>query len=117
MLQMLLNVDEPPHQIHSYTLLFSLFHYFLHIVDPPLCISALMRLHMTALAFISSDQSRLFDGHMIYDSHVFTSILSISNVRPPVVRPIMSPRTVQSGTFYSFASDEPYALSLVEICI
>ena len=26
--------DEPPHQICSYTLLFSLFHYFLYIVDP-----------------------------------------------------------------------------------
>ena len=28
--------DETPHQIHSYTLLFSLFLYFLYIVDPPL---------------------------------------------------------------------------------
>ena len=45
----------------------------------------------------------LFDGHMIYDSHVFTSILSISNVPPPVVGPIMSSRTARSGTFYNFA--------------
>ena len=28
--------DEPPHQIHSYTLLFSLFLHFLYIVNPPL---------------------------------------------------------------------------------
>ena len=28
--------DEPPHQIHSYTLLFLLFHYFLYIANPPL---------------------------------------------------------------------------------
>ena len=60
------------------------------------------RAHMTiALALL--DRSRLFDGHMTYDSHVFTSILSVSNVPPPAVRPIMSSRTARSGTFYSFA--------------
>ena len=48
------------------------------------------------------NRTRLFDGHMTYDSHVFTSILSVSNVPPPVVQPIMSSCTVQSGTFYSF---------------
>ena len=67
----------------------------------------------TTIALTSLDRSHLFDGHMIYDSHVFTSILSISNMCPPMVQPIMSPRTVWSGTFYSFASDEPYALFLV----
>ena len=40
---------------------------------------------------------------MTYDSHVVTSILSISNVPPPAVRPITSSRTARSGTFYSFA--------------
>ena len=55
--------------------------------------------------------------HIIYDSHGFTSILSISNMRPPVVQPIMSPHTVWSGTFYDFALNEPYALSLVAIHI
>ena len=34
----------------------------------------------TTIALASSDWSRLFDGHMTYDSHVFTSILSVSNV-------------------------------------
>ena len=32
--------DEPPHQIRSYTLLFSLFLHFPYIADPPLCTSA-----------------------------------------------------------------------------
>ena len=40
---------------------------------------------------------------MTYDSHVFTSILSVSNVPPPAVRPITRSRTTWSGTFYSFA--------------
>ena len=57
----------------------------------------------TTIALALSDRSRLFDGHMTYDSHVFTSILSVSNVPPPAVRPITSSRTVRSGTFYSFA--------------
>ena len=57
----------------------------------------------TTIALTLSDQSRLFDGHMTYDSHVFTSILSVSNVPPPAVRPITRSRTVRSGTFYSFA--------------
>ena len=42
-------VDEPPHQIRSYTLLFSLFLHFPYIADPPLRTSALTRLHVTAL--------------------------------------------------------------------
>ena len=33
--------DEPPHQIHSYTLLFLLFLRFLYIIDPPLHTSTL----------------------------------------------------------------------------
>ena len=57
----------------------------------------------TTIALALSDRSHLFDGHMTYNSHVFTSILSISNVPPPAVRPIMRSCTGQSGTFYSFA--------------
>ena len=97
------NGDEPPHQIHSYTLLFSLFLYFLYIINPPLC----------TLTACDHARTRLFDGHMIYDSHVFTSILSISNVCPSTVWPIMSPCTMRSGTYYNFTSDEPYACFLV----
>ena len=62
------HVDEPLHQIYSYTLLYLLFHYFLYIVDPPLHTPTPMRLHVITLA--SLDQSHLFDGHMFYDSHV-----------------------------------------------
>ena len=43
-------VDEPPHQICSYTLLFSLFLHFLYIVDPPLCTSTPTRPHALTLA-------------------------------------------------------------------
>ena len=93
--------DEPPHQIHSYTLLFSLFLHFPYIANPPLCTSAPTRPHAIALAL--ARQSRLFDGHMTYNSHVFTSILSISNVPPSAVQPITRSRTAWSGTFYSFA--------------
>ena len=62
------------------------------------------------IALAPLDRSRLFDGHMTYNSHVFTSILSVSNMPPPAVQPITSSRTVQSGTF-SIAS--PYAHILV----
>ena len=73
----------------------------IHPYAPPLrCDRARAR---TTIALALSDRSRLFDGHMTYDSHVFTSILSVSNVPPPAVRPIMRSRTARSGTFYSFA--------------
>ena len=65
--------------------------------------STTMHLCSNAIALALSDRSRLFNGHMTYDSHVFTSILSVSNMPPPAVQPITSSRTVQSGTFYSFA--------------
>ena len=68
----------------------------IHHYAPPL------RRDHTTIALAPSDQSHLFDGHMTYDSHVFTSILSVSNVPPPAVRPIMRSRTARSGTFYSF---------------
>ena len=57
----------------------------------------------TTIALTLSDWSRLFDGHMTHDSHVFTSILSVSNVPPPVVWPITRSHTMWSSTFYSFA--------------
>ena len=55
------------------------------------------------IALALSDWSHLLDGHMTYNSHVFTSILSVSNMPPPAVWPITSSRTARSGTFYSFA--------------
>ena len=56
----------------------------------------------TTITLASLDQSCLFDGHMTYNSHVFTSILSISNMPPSAVQPIMSSCTTWSGTFYNF---------------
>ena len=44
----------------------------------------------------------------------FISILSIPNVCPPMVWPIMNPRTTWSGTFYNFALDEAFAHFLVD---
>ena len=69
----------------------------IHHYAPPL------RCDCTTITLASLDQSCLFDGHMIYDSHVFTSILSISNVPPLAVWPITSSHTARSGTFYNFA--------------
>ena len=57
----------------------------------------------TTIALTPLDQSCLFDGYMTYNSHVFTSILSVSNVPPPAVWPITSSHTARSGTFYNFA--------------
>ena len=73
----------------------------IHHYAPPLwCNRARAR---TTIALAPTDWSRLFDGHMTYDSHVFTSILSVSNGPPPAVQPITRSRTAWSGTFYSFA--------------
>ena len=49
--------DEPPHQIHSYTLLFSLFLHFPYIADPPLHTSAPMRLHAIVLVLARQSHS------------------------------------------------------------
>ena len=73
----------------------------IHPYAPPLRRNR-ARARMT-IALALSDRSRLFDGHMTYDSHVFTSILSVSTVPPPAVRPITRSHTARSGTFYSFA--------------
>ena len=67
----------------------------------------------TTITLALSDRSHLFDGHMTYDSHVFTSILSVSNVPPPAVRPITRSHTARSGTFYSFAICSHSCLPLV----
>ena len=60
-----INGDEPPHQIHSYTLLFSLFHYFLYIIDPPLCTPIPTQLHTISLA-LAYLMDTCFMIHMFY---------------------------------------------------
>ena len=44
-----ISADEPPHQIRSYTILFSLFLHFPYVADPPLHTSAPMQPHATTL--------------------------------------------------------------------
>ena len=62
---------------------------------------------MIALTLL--DQSCLFDGHMTYDSHVFTSILSVSNV--PLLWSDQSRGLTPCGQALSIAL--PYAHILV----
>ena len=64
------------------------------------------------LTFTSPDWPCLFDGCMIYDSHVYSSPFSYL-MHPPVARPIMNHHATWSGTYYSFALDEPCAHFLV----
>ena len=64
------------------------------------------------LTFASLDQPHLFDGHMMYDSHVYSSPFSYF-MCPTVAQPIMNHCTAGSGTYYSFASDEPCAHFIV----
>ena len=56
----------------------------------------------TTISLAPSVWFRLFDGHMTYNSHVFTFILSVSNVPPPAVRSIMISHTAWSGTSSNF---------------
>ena len=65
------------------------------------------------------DCTWLHSHSLIWWTHVlqftcFISILSTPNMHPPMVWPITSPCTTWSGTFYSFALDEPYAHFLVD---
>ena len=105
--------DEPPHQILSYTLLFLLFLYFLYIADPPLCTTCWCnRSDHTCTCFIGP-VSLIWWTHVLW----FTCsiyFLGIPDMHPPAVWPITNPHTTQSGTYHSFALDEPYACFLVD---
>ena len=56
----------------------------------------------------SLDQLHLFDGQMIYHSHVIFPFL-VTWHTPTVAQPIMSCHTAWSGIYCSFTSDEPCA--------
>ena len=109
-------VDEPGLCIHHYfhfSITFStlLIHYYAprwHNLphEPPWLLTC------DVLAFTSLDQPRLFNGHMMYNSHVYSSPFSYL-MHPPMAQPIMNHCTAQSGTYYSFTSDEPCAHFLV----
>ena len=107
--------DGPPYQIpfyfhFSFTSSISLIH---HYTPPHQC-------NRTWLYSHSHNIHTCFMGliSLIWWTHdlwftCFTSILSIPNMCPPRVWPIMSPCTAWSGTYYSFTSDDPYARFLV----
>ena len=71
-----------------------------------------LHLHFTHTHFIGP-ASLIWWTHVLWFT-CFISILSSPNMCPPVVQPIMNPRTTQSGTYYSFASHEPYAHFIVD---
>ena len=109
-------IDEHPHQILLYPSIFTF-----PLLPLP---------HQSTAMYPCTDTTTHDHTHtcfigpisLIWWTHVlqftcFISILSIPNVQPPTVWPIMNPHTAQSGTFYSFTSDEPYAHFLVTICI
>ena len=77
--------DEPPHQIHSYTLLFLLFLHFLYIVDPPLRTSALTWLHVIVLTRQShllhqTDLAYLMDTWLMI--HMYLLLFLVSPTSP-----------------------------------
>ena len=79
------------------------------------CQSTSMHPHTDATAHNRTHTCFIGPISLIWWTHIlqftcFISILSISNMRPPMVWPITNLHTTWSVTFYSFASDEPYAL-------
>ena len=107
--------DEPPHQICSYTLLFSLFLHFLYITDPPLCTSALMQLHVIVLVLAWQSHS-LHWTNLIYLMDIWLTIhmyLLLFLVSPtcPLLRSDQSWALAPRGQALSMTS--PYAHILV----
>ena len=64
------------------------------------------------LTFTALDHPCLFDGHMIYDSHVYSSPFSYL-MHPPTAQPITNHCATWPGTYYSFTLYEPCACFLV----
>ena len=104
-------IDEPGSYIAHYfhfSITFSTL--LIHYYAP--CQHDLLHEPLWLFAFTSLDQPCLFDGHMMYDSHVYSSPFSYF-MYPPVARPITNHHATQSGTYYSFTFDEPCACFLV----
>ena len=83
--QTIAHVDEPPHQICSYTLLFSLFLHFLYITDPPLCTSAPTWPHAIVLTWQShllyqTDLTYLMDIWLMI--HMYLLLFLVSPMCP-----------------------------------
>ena len=101
-----------------YTPLFLLFHYFLYIAEPLLC-TPMMQPPMWASTITCVKCACLhligpasLDGHMMYNSHVYSFPFSYL-MCPPTAQPIMNHHAAQSGTYYSFTLDEPCACFLI----
>ena len=109
------DVDEPPHQIRSYTLLFSLFPHFPYIANPPLRTSAPMRPHATALALARQSHS-LYRTDLAYLMDIWLTIhmyllLFLASPMCPLLRSGQSRGLALRGQALSIAS--PYAPILV----
>ena len=108
-----LHGDEPPHQIRSYTLLFSLFLHFLYIADPPLCTSTPTRPHTIALAWQSHSLPRT---NLTYLMDIWLTIhmyllLFLASPTCPLLRSNQSQGLTPRSQALSIAS--PYARILV----
>ena len=98
------DIDEPPHQIHSYTLLFSLFLHFPYIADPPLRTSAPMRSH----SLYQTDLAYLMDIWLTIHMYL---LLFLASPTCPLLRSDQSQVLAPRGQALSIAS--PYARILV----
>ena len=109
------HIDEPPHQICSYTLLFLLFLCFLYIVDPPLCTSTPTWPHAIALTLAQQSHS-LHQTDLAYLMDIWLMIhmyLLLSLVSPtcPLLQSDQSRALAPPGQALSITL--PYACFLV----
>ena len=107
------NSDEPPHQIRSYTLLFSLFLHFPYIANPPLRTSAPTRPHVIALAWQShslpqTNLAYLMDIWLMIHMYL---LLFLASPMCPLLRSDQSRGLAPHGQALSIAL--PYARILV----
>ena len=106
-------IDEPPHQIHSYTLLFSLFLHFPYIADLPLRTSAPTRPHVIAL---TQQSHSLYQTDLAYLMDIWLTIhmyllLFLASPMCPLLRSDQSQGLALHGQALSIAL--PYARILV----
>ena len=114
-LQVGADVDDHPHQIRSYTLLFSLFLHFPYIADPPLCTSAPTRPHAIVLALAQQSHS-LHRTNLTYLMDIWLTIhmyllLFLASPTCPLLRSDQSRVLALHSQALSIAS--PYARILV----
>ena len=107
--------DEPPHQIRSYTLLFSLFLHFPYIAHPPLRTSALTQPHAITLALAQQSRS-LYWTDLTYLMDIWLTIhmyllLFLASPTCPLLRSDQSRGLALHGQALSIAL--PYARILV----